>query len=352
MSSFHHGISKKEPSSGIIPMKDADTSTIALIAFANDADESVFPLNTPALVTSLNRALAASGTEGNLRSSLEAIAAITSPTLIVVRIEDPFAGNSFDQSKVIGTTLESGERTGLQALRIAKSLLGLIPKIIIAPDVESESVIQAIGSLCQRFRAYSYVTPRDDFGVMLETKEQVVQLRDRLGFREVELIWPEWSSGNVFLGPETDDLDLTTITRTGVRILNEPINRSGTFSMTFDYYRNNKLITQNQTVEYTSSTQYIGCEDVFFGCLRLIFSQFENIIMVYSGGGIGHFYQASGCVFGGFGTISQDYIKIVIKRNALLQNDVFPLLKDQFTALPFEDQIELITLGQDFYEAN
>lgn len=352
MSSFHHGISKKEPSSGIIPMKDADTSTIALIAFANDADESVFPLNTPALVTSLNRALAASGTEGNLRSSLEAIAAITSPTLIVVRIEDPFAGNSFDQSKVIGTTLESGERTGLQALRIAKSLLGLIPKIIIAPDVESESVIQAIGSLCQRFRAYSYVTPRDDFGVILETKEQVVQLRDRLGFREVELIWPEWTSGNVFLGPDTDDLDLTTITPTSVKILNETIYRSGTFSLTFDYYRNNKLITQNQTVEYTSSTDYTGCERIFFGCLRPFLKQCGNIFMADSGGGICHFYEINGCVFGGYGTISQDYIKIVIKPNALLQNDAFPLLKDQFTTLPFEDQIELITLGQDFYEAN
>lgn len=200
MAQFHHGISKKEPSSGIIPMRDAATNTIALIAFSNDADENVFPLDTPVLVTSINRALAASGTEGNLRASLETIAAITNPTLIVVRIADPFTGEIFDQSKVIGTTLPSGQRTGLQAFLTAKSILGLTPKIIAAPDVESPSVVQSIAMICQKLRAYSYITPRDEFGVMLPTMEEVVAYRDTLGFREIEIVWPEGTSGNVFLG--------------------------------------------------------------------------------------------------------------------------------------------------------
>lgn len=200
MVQFHHGISKKEPASGIIPMRDAATNTIALLAFSNDADPLVFPLNTPVLVTSINRALAASGTEGNLRASLETISAITNPTLIVVRIEDPFTDEVFNQSRVIGSTLPTGQRTGLQAFLTAKSILGLTPKILIAPDVETPEVVQTLASICKKLRAYSYITPRDQYGVMLETMEQVVAYRDTLGFREIEIVWPEWTSENVFLG--------------------------------------------------------------------------------------------------------------------------------------------------------
>ncbi|WP_445115015.1 hypothetical protein [Acinetobacter sp. WZC-1] len=204
MAQFHHGISKMEPGSGIIPMRDANTNVIGLIAFSNDADEFTFPLNTPALITSINQGIADSGTEGNLRSSLEAIAAMTSPTLVVVRIQDPFTGQSFDQSKVIGTTLDTGQRIGIQALLTAKSILGLTPKIIIAPDVEAPSVTQALAAVCKKLRAFAYVTPRDEFGLMLQTMPEVTTYRNTLSDREIMLIWPEFTSGNVFLGNEKE----------------------------------------------------------------------------------------------------------------------------------------------------
>lgn len=200
MAEFHHGISKKEPASGIIPMRDANTNVIGLIAFSDDADEKIFKLNTPTLVTSINRALAASGTEGNLRSSLETMSAISSPTIIVIRIADPFKTDTFDQSLVIGTTLETGQRTGIQALLTAKSILGLTPKINIAPDVESPAVVQALVAVNKKLRAFSYVTPRDELGVMLETMALVTAYRDKLSDREIMLIWPEFTSENVFLG--------------------------------------------------------------------------------------------------------------------------------------------------------
>ena len=203
---FHHGISKKEPVSGIIPMRDAQTNVIALLAFSNDADPLIFPLDTPVLITSINKGLAGAGTQGNLRSSLETIAAITNPTLIVVRISDPFVNNNFDASTVIGTTLSTGQRTGLQAFLTAKSILGLTPKILVAPDVESPAVVQSLASICKKLRAYSYITPRDEFGIMLETEQQVVAYRDTLAFREIEIVWPEWTSDNVFLGAESTEI--------------------------------------------------------------------------------------------------------------------------------------------------
>lgn len=205
MAEFHHGISKKEPTSGIIPMRDADTNVIGLIAFSDDADEDVFPLDTPTLVTSINRALAASGTEGNLRTTLEAMSAITSPTLVVVRIADPFKGEVLNQSLVIGTTLDNGQRTGIQALLTAKSILGITPKITIAPDVETPDVVQELAAINKKLRAFSYVTPRDVNGVMLETMQEVTAYRDTLSHREIMLIWPEFTSGNVFLGKSQPD---------------------------------------------------------------------------------------------------------------------------------------------------
>ncbi len=211
---FHHGISKRELGSGIIPMRDANTSVIGLIAFSNDADEFTFPLNTPALITSINQGIADSGTEGNLRSSLEAIAAMTSPTLVVVRIQDPFTGQSFDQSKVIGTTLDTGQRIGIQALLTAKSILGLTPKIIIAPDVEAPSVTQALAAVCKKLRAFAYVTPRDEFGLMLQTMPEVTTYRNTLSDREIMLIWPEFTNGNVLQPKPKSEISCAGATNT------------------------------------------------------------------------------------------------------------------------------------------
>lgn len=201
MSQFHHGITGREVQSGIIPMRDAQTNIIAMIAYADDADPITFPENIPVRVSSINRALPSAGTEGNLRKNLEIMALITNPTLIVVRIPNPFS-EVFIASNVIGTTTSTG-RTGIQALLTAKSLLGLTPKIIIAPDVESPDVVEALAAVCKKLRAYSYITPRDEDAVMLATAELVTAYRETLGHREIEIIWPEFTSGNVFLGAET-----------------------------------------------------------------------------------------------------------------------------------------------------
>ena len=198
MAEFHHGITGREATSGKIPIRNAATAVMAMLAFADDADDKTFPLNTPVLVTSINRVLPKAGTTGNLRKNLEIIAQITSPTLVVIRVENPFI-DGFDQSKVIGTT-ESGMRTGLQALLTVKSILGITPKIICVSDVETIDVANAIGAICKKLRAYSYITPRNSDGVILESAEAVVNFRNMLAFREIELIWPEWISGNVFLG--------------------------------------------------------------------------------------------------------------------------------------------------------
>ncbi|MEG2266471.1 MAG: hypothetical protein RSC68_19310, partial [Acinetobacter sp.] len=128
----------------------------------------------------------------------------TNPTLIIIRIPNPFLDEVFAANKVIGTTTSEG-RTGIQALLTAKSILGLTPKIIIAPEVESPDVVEALAAVCKKLRAYSYITPRDTTAAMLATAELVTAYRSTLAHREIEIIWPEWTSGNVFQGAESGE---------------------------------------------------------------------------------------------------------------------------------------------------
>ncbi|MFZ3193970.1 MAG: hypothetical protein WA154_12295 [Moraxellaceae bacterium] len=86
MTGFHHGVTAQEQQSGVLPIRNASISTIGLIAYADDADDTVFPLDTPVRVSSIPRLLEAAGLHGTLRKSLEAINQITNPTLVVVRV--------------------------------------------------------------------------------------------------------------------------------------------------------------------------------------------------------------------------------------------------------------------------
>lgn len=194
---FHHGLSNRDhvDSQGFI--RETPTNVIGLVAFADDADEQFYPLNTPVLITNINTGLAKSGYHGNLRKSLETIQAIVNPTLVVVRIPSPFVDGGFNASRVIGTTQADGKRTGLQALLTSKTRLGVVPKINIVPDCETPDVINALININKKLRAFSYVTPRDENAQMLATKEQVVAYRKTLGDKEVMLIWPEFTADNV-----------------------------------------------------------------------------------------------------------------------------------------------------------
>lgn len=339
MTEFHHGITAKESALGKIPMRNADTNTIALLAFADDADADAFPLNTAVLVTSINRVLPKAGATGNLRKNLEIISAITSPTLVVIRIADPFAANNFDQSKVIGTTAENGQRTGLQALLTVKSKLGITPKIICVSDTETIDVANALGAICKKLRAYSYITPRDTNGVILEKPEDVVNFRNLLAFREVELIWPEWTSGNVFLG---EDLG-TALVPTTVYIQTEEVITQG--ALTYDLYIRNTKVKSNATV---STLEQADTNATFFDLIKKILADLVPPIHVVSNG-VGHFQATANYVRGGDGQVASAPVRIVLKRNNHNENDIFPHLIDQATGLSLASPVKLVSLGESTF---
>ena len=291
MAEFHHGITGRETASGKIPIRDAVTAVIAMLAFADDADEDALPLDTPVLITSINRALPKAGTTGNLRKNLEIIAQITSPTLVVIRINDP-NGEVLDQSLVIGTTEDTGQRTGLQALLTVKSVLGITPKIICVPDVETIDVANAIGVICKKLRAYSYITPRNNNGVVLSTASDVVRYRDMLASREIEIIWPEWTSGNVFLGASSSNSTTPSFPEIPEENISDNINYSGWFGLTWmsdiqwDLEIDGVLYKQLTPLKNDNPT---GAYNTMDGSIKIILSDHElTFIDAYedsSGGG-------------------------------------------------------------------
>ncbi|MFN3288914.1 MAG: hypothetical protein ACK410_00425 [Acinetobacter sp.] len=337
MTEFHHGITARESAAGKIPIRNSDTNIMAMVAYADDADQDAFPLNTPVLVTSVNRVLPKAGAMGNLRKNLEIISAITSPTLVVIRIADPYGDGEFEQSLVIGTTKPNGQRTGLQALLIVKSQLGITPKIICVPDTETIDVANALGAICKKLRAYSYITPRDADGFVFEDPEDVVKFRNMLAFREIELIWPEWTSGNVFLGEVVD----TALVPTKIFVDQLVIINDGT--LTYDLYFLGNKIESNIVI---GTVEQPDARAVFGDLIRKILAdRWPAITVVDSGGGLGHFQINSNYVAGGDGKSFSAPVRIVLKQNNQEERDIFHLLSNE-NGDRLASPAELVSLGE------
>lgn len=183
---YHHGVRVAEVNNGTRSIRTIATSIIGLIATASDADATLFPLNTPVLVTNIQSVIGKAGILGTLKSSLQAIVDQTNTTVVVVRVES--AETEAEQSSlVIGTTTVAGQYTGLKALLTAKAKLGVTPRLIGAPGLDTQAVTTELASTAQKLRAFAYA-----YAYGCETKEEVVAYRESFAARELMLIWPQF----------------------------------------------------------------------------------------------------------------------------------------------------------------
>lgn len=189
MSDYHHGVRVLEINEGVRPIRTVETSVIGLIATADDADASTFPLNTPVLVTNVRSASGKAGTTGTLARVLDAIADETSPLCVVVRVEEG-ATDAETTSNVIGTVTADGKYTGMKALLAAQAQLGVKPRILGAPGLDTLDVATELAGTAQQLRAFAYVS------AAVATKEAAVAYRDNFGQREVMVIFGDFTSWN------------------------------------------------------------------------------------------------------------------------------------------------------------
>ncbi len=69
-----HGARVRESTGLATAINDVDSSVIGIVATADDADETLFPLNKPTLLTRVSDVLGKAGTKGTLYKSLKAVA--------------------------------------------------------------------------------------------------------------------------------------------------------------------------------------------------------------------------------------------------------------------------------------
>jgi len=185
---YHHGVRVIEVNEGSRPIRTIATAVIGLIATAADADPAVFPLNTPVLVTNVIAAQAKAGTKGTLRRVLEVFAAQTKPLTVVVRVAEG-ATEAETSSNVVGGVSEDGKYLGAQALLAAQSKLGIKPRILGAPGLDTQAVTNALASVAQALRGFVYAFAHDCANVV-----EATTYRGQFGQREVMLLWPNFLS--------------------------------------------------------------------------------------------------------------------------------------------------------------
>lgn len=153
-----------------------------------------FPLNTPVLITDISGAIGDAGDSGTLPDALDAIGDQVNTPVVVVRVEES-ATESEQDTNVIGTTTAEGKKTGLQALLAAEQNLGVKPRIIGAPGLDSENVTAEAIVIAQKLRAFVYASCWN-----CATIEEAILYRNGFGARELMLIWPDFVAFDVNTG--------------------------------------------------------------------------------------------------------------------------------------------------------
>lgn len=192
---FSHGITITEINEGARPLVTVATSVIGVVVTAPAADADLFPLDRPALVLDLDAAIGKAGATGTLRPTLRAIADQVKTPVIVVRVAPGQDADDTDAA-VIGDTV-NGLKTGMQALLAAEAQLGLRPRILAAPGLDTKPVATALAVIAKRLRAMAYCAANG------ATLADVLDYRKNFSSRELMLIHPDFvafdtaSAGNV-----------------------------------------------------------------------------------------------------------------------------------------------------------
>lgn len=188
LTDYHHGVRVAEVTDGARTLTTVSTAIIGLVATGTDADATAFPLDTPVLITDVQSAIGKAGTStgGTLFCALTAIAAQCSPVIVVVRVTKG-VDDAATTTNAIGTTDVNGHLTGMQALLTAQANLGVTPRILGAPGLDTQAVAVALATLAQQLRGMAYVNLHGATDVTTAIAAQATFTQ-----REVMPIWPNF----------------------------------------------------------------------------------------------------------------------------------------------------------------
>ncbi|MGD7299326.1 phage tail sheath protein [Ralstonia pseudosolanacearum] len=194
---YHHGVRVIELNEGTRPIRTIETAVAGIVCTADDADADTFPLDKPVLLTNPQAAIGKAGSKGTLAATLDAITDQANPATVVVRVATG-ASEAETTSHLIGTTNAAGRYTGMKALLTARNSLGVTPRILAVPGLDSLPVASELATIAQKLRAFAYVSARG-----CQTKEEVAAYRSNFGQRELMVIWPDFVGWDTTADAET-----------------------------------------------------------------------------------------------------------------------------------------------------
>ena len=149
----------------------------------NGADESV-PLNTPFLIAGSRAEAAKLGKRGTLPAAIDGIFDQIGTTTVVVRV--PEGANDTDTlANVTGGTDANGHPLGIQCLLASESVLGVSPKILIAPGfTHNEALLTEMVPIAERMRSIVVAEGPNS------TDQAAIDYRDKIGSDRVYLVDP------------------------------------------------------------------------------------------------------------------------------------------------------------------
>ncbi|MBH9536922.1 phage tail sheath subtilisin-like domain-containing protein [Novosphingopyxis sp. YJ-S2-01] len=184
MDTLFHGIKVNEPLIGIRPLLGVASAVIGLVATAPDADAAMFPLDKPVLITDIRTALGKAGEQGTLPLSLGAIADQVSPVCVVVRVEQG-ADVTGTEANLVG---DAAAYSGVHALLAAESHLGVRPRILGIPGLDSRDGVAELLIVAKKLRGFVYASCNGAASIA-----EAVTYRGEFSERELMLIHPDWS---------------------------------------------------------------------------------------------------------------------------------------------------------------
>ncbi|MFC4923851.1 phage tail sheath protein [Delftia deserti] len=195
LAGYHHGVRVSEVNTGTTTLRIVSTAVIGLVATGPTADAEAFPMDTPVLFTNIEKALDKAGTTGTLPEALKAIKDQSRPVLVIVRVPvgagaTPEEIDADQTSLVIGDNL-AGKRSGIQALLTAQQQLGVKPRILGAPGLDSKPVADALTAAAIKLRAMAYVQ-----GHGADDVSEALAYAESFGARETMVIWPDFKAWN------------------------------------------------------------------------------------------------------------------------------------------------------------
>jgi len=188
-SRYHHGLRVIEINGGVRPIRTVSTAVIGVVCTGEDADKTAFPLNRPVLITDVLSAVGKAGSTGTLRATLQGIADQGNPIVVVVRVAS--ASNDTDTTANVIGGANGGSYTGLHALLVAQAQLGVRPRILGAPGLDTQPVTAAMIPIAKKLRAMIYASCAAS-----ATVSEAIAYREQFAARELMLIYPDFMAFN------------------------------------------------------------------------------------------------------------------------------------------------------------